>query len=203
MKIFSSTLPWRPAGPSINLTLKSNKDEDREGRLTKAVRAGALVRYQVNLERGEHEVRRLWLRPNVRAALSIQNLGEDQLARVHAAFRRFVLGGLFNVVSKECDAPGTLNLADIRELKSEPPPFVEMRFKPPKHHLRLFGRFICKDGLILTSSAMKSEKGAATIKSLSVQEERKRCDDVFNSLGFDITGFPSDIGRSITNAKII
>jgi hypothetical protein len=157
----------------------------------------------VNLERGEHEIRRLWLRPNVATALSTQNLGDDQLARVQAALRRFVVGGQFNVVSKECDAPGALNLADIRELKTEPPPFVEMRFKPPKHHLRLFGRFVCKDGLILTSSAMKSEKGAETTKSLSVAQERKRCDDVFKSLGFDVNDFPPDIDKSITNAKII
>jgi hypothetical protein len=180
-------------------------DEKRESQLAKAVREGSLLRYPVNLERGEHEDRRLWLRPSLKALLMVQNLGADQLDRVHAAFRRFVIGGQFNVVSKDCDSPGVLNLADIRELKIDfPPPFVEMRFKPPKNHLRLFGRFVSKDGLILTTGAAKSEKDAANgKKSLSVPQERKRCDDVFKTLGFDINEFPPDIEKCITNAKII
>lgn len=114
-----------------------------------------------------------------------------------------MVGGLFNVVSKACENPGALNLEDIRELKTDPPPFVEMRFKPPKHHLRLFGRFICNDGLILTSLAMKSPQGTKSGKSLSVSAELKRCDDFFHGQGFDLSWIPATIEASITNAKII
>src|SRR5258708_2011644 len=141
-------------------------NEAREEGLLKAIRTGALSRYEVQLERGEQRGRRLWLRPNVVSMLSTKNLDQDQLDRVRAALRRFVVGGQFNVVPKTCTNPGALNLADIRELKTSPPPFVEMRFKPPKHHLRLFGRFICKDGLIVSSMALKSAK-----MSLSVPAE--------------------------------
>jgi hypothetical protein len=137
---------------------------DREEDLERAVKNGALGRYNPQLERGEHHVRRLWLRPNVGAALSPETIGQDQFDRVHAALRRFVVGGLFNVVSKTCPHAGVSNLGDLRELKTDPPPFVEMRFKPPQRDLRLFGRFICQDGLVLTSAGMKSleEKRSAS-----------------------------------------
>jgi hypothetical protein len=187
---------------SINLTLKSNSyDTEREEALQRALRSGALRRYEVQLERGEHHVRRLWLRPNVVSQLSRDSVGPEQFFRVQAALRRFVVGGLFNVVLKTCENPGTLDLADIRELKAEHP-FVEMRFKPPKHHLRLFGRFVCKDGLILTSLAMKSLHGTKSGKSLAVSAELKRCDDFFRTQGFDLGWIPATIEASITNAKI-
>jgi hypothetical protein len=186
------------------LTLKSNSyEKEREEALWRALKSGALSRYEVQLERGEHYVRRLWLRPNVVTQLSRESVGQEQFFRVQAALRRFVVGGLFNVVSKACENPGALDLADIRELKTEPPPFVEMRFKPPKHHLRLFGRSICKDGLILTSLAMKSPQGTKSGKSLSVTAELKRCDDFFHGQGFDLSWIPETIEASITNAKII
>jgi hypothetical protein len=175
----------------------------REEALQQALRRGALVRYEVELERGEHYVRRLWLRPNVISMLSAARVGQDQLDRVLAALRRFVVGGQFNVVSKTCENPGLQNLADIRELKTDLPPFVEMRFKPPKHHLRIFGRFICADGLILTTMAMKSPKGANGNKSLSVPAELKRCEDFFKGQGFDVKSIPAAIEASISNATII
>jgi hypothetical protein len=178
-------------------------DKEREEALQRALRSGALTRYQVQLERGEHDVRRLWLRPNVTGMLSVKTLGEEQLARIHAALRRFVVGGQFNVVSKTCGDPGAVELADIRELKTNSPPFVEMRFKPPKHRLRLFGRFICEDGLILATLAMKSPQGSTGGKKLSVPAELKRCDDFFKSQSLDISWIPPTIEASITNAKII
>src|ERR1019366_9534827 len=100
--------------------------EVREESILKAVRSGALSRYEVHLERGEQYGRRLWLRPNVVSMLSAVTLDQDQLDRARAALRRFVIGGQFNVVSKNCANPGALNLADIRELKTNHPPFVEM-----------------------------------------------------------------------------
>ncbi len=172
--------------------------------MEKAVKSGALFRYEVELERGEQYVRRLWLRPTVRAELLAGKLGDDQLARVHAALRRFVIGGQYNVVSKDCAVPSAVQqLGDIRELKGDPPPFFEMRFKPPKHHLRLFGRFVCTDGLILTSIGLKSEPGANGSKSLSVPEQRKRCDDFFGGQKFDLKWVPPSVEESISNAKII
>ncbi|MGX1354548.1 hypothetical protein AB7M49_008173 [Bradyrhizobium elkanii] len=178
-------------------------DELREGAIQRAVRSGALVRHDVRLERGEQHVRRLWLRPNVVGKLSPTDVDLDQLARVNAALKRFVVGGQFNIVSKACANPGAVGLADIRELKTDPPPFVEMRFKPPKHHLRIFGRFISCDGLILTSLAMKSSKDSETNKSLSVGDERKRCDDFFKIQQFDFDWLPTNIETSVSNAKII
>jgi hypothetical protein len=175
----------------------------REEALHWAVRSGALVRYEVELERGEHYGRRLWLRPNVISTLSAANLGDDQLVRVRAALRRFVVGGQFNVVSKTCTNPGSVGLADIRELKTDPPPFMEIRFKPPKYHLRVFGRFICEDGLILTSAAMKSPQDVAGGKRLSVTAELKRCVDFFRSQRLDTRWIPPSTEVSITNAKII
>ena len=177
--------------------------KEREDALQRAVRSGALTRYQAPLERGEHDVRRLWLRPNMVRMFSVKHVGQDQCARIHAALRRFVVGGLFNVVSVACTSPGAVELADIRELKTNPPPFVEMRFKPPKHHLRLFGRFICNDGLILTSLAMKSPQGTKGGKTLSVPAELKRCEDFFRSQSLDTSWIPPSVNMSITNAKII
>jgi hypothetical protein len=173
----------------------------REAGILRAVRSGALSRYEVQLERGEQHVRRLWLRPTI--ALSTPALDQDQLDRVNAALRRFVTGGSFNVVSKACANPGASNLADIRELKTSPPPFVEMRFKPPKHHLRLFGRFICGDGLILTSMALKSISSGKGTKSISVPTERTRCDQFFNAQTFDPNWTPASMEESISNANII
>jgi hypothetical protein len=185
------------------LTLKSNSyEEGTEEAIARALRMGALVRHTVQLERGEHDVRRLWLRPNVVKELSRDSVGEEQFSRVQAALKRFVVGGLFNVVLKD-SAHGVANLGDIRELKTSPPPFVEMRFKPPKHHLRLFGRFISEDGLILTSLAMKSPPGTRSGKSLSVPAELKRCNEFFRIQGFDLHWVPASIEASITNANII
>jgi hypothetical protein len=175
--------------------------DGREAGISKAVRSGALSRYEVQLERGEQYARRLWLRPTI--VLSTRTLDQDQLERVKAALRRFVVGGQFSLVSKDCANPGPVNLADIRELKTSPPPFVEMRFKPPKHHLRLFGRFICRDGLVLTSMALKSITSGKRAKSIDVPAELKRCDNFFDAQAFDPVWTPASMERSLSNARII
>jgi hypothetical protein len=178
-------------------------NEARENALGAAVRRGALLRHEVQLERGEQYIRRLWLRPDVARIMSPGVLDQEQLERLKAAFRRFVIGGLFNVVSKECEHPGALDLADIRELKFDPPPFVEVRFKPPKHHLRLFGRFICKDGLVLCSKGLKSEASATGAKRLHVPAELKRCNEFFVGQALKFEWVPQGISESLSNAKII
>jgi hypothetical protein len=178
-------------------------NDEREDCLAQAVRAGSLVRYVVHLERGEHEVRRLWLRPEAETVLRPGVVEQEQLDRVKAAFRRFVLGGLFNVVSKECEYPGALTMADIRELKTVPPPFFEMRFRPPKHDLRVFGRFVCKDGLVLTSKGLKSLTGKTSAKPLRIPDEFKRCSDFFTGLKFRDEWIPQSISESVSNAKTL
>src|SRR5258708_4306658 len=120
-----------------------------------AVKTGAVVRYRVDLEEGELDQRSLWLRPEVNDLLN-SKLESEQRERVRAALKRFVIGGPFTVVKVDSPHQEVSKLGDIRELKGPPPPFVELRFKPPKHHLRIFGRFIRIDGLILTSFGMKS-----------------------------------------------
>ena len=75
---------------------------------------------------------------------------------VRAALRRFVIGGPFTVVTAACEHREVAMIGDIRELKGDPPPFIELRFKPPKHDLRLFGRFVGNDDLVLTTPGMKS-----------------------------------------------
>jgi hypothetical protein len=176
---------------------------DREEALERAVKSGALVRYHPQLERGEHHVRRLWLRPNVLAALSPEIIGQDQVDRVHAALRRFVVGGLFNIVSNTSPHAGVSNLGDLRELKTDSPPFFEMRFKPPQRDLRLFGSFICQDGLVLTSAGMKSLEEKKVGKPIKIPEELRRCAAFFEAQAFDSRWIPFSIEGSITNANII
>jgi hypothetical protein len=126
-----------------------------EARLLAACKTGALVRHKVELEQGQLDNRRLWLRPEI-AALP-RKLDQHQAQVVAAALKRFVLGGEFTVVTAESEYHQAVrNIGDIRELKGPPPPFVELRFKPPKHELRLFGRFVGRNDLVLTTYGMKS-----------------------------------------------
>lgn len=175
----------------------------REAWLSKAVKEGALSRHTVHLERGEFEIRRLWLRPDANRVLTPGLIDVDQLERVKATLRRFVLGRSFNVVTKECGHRATQNLADIKELKFAPPPFVEMRFKPPKLDLRLFGKFVCLDGLVLTSFGMKSLTEATSAKPLVVPDELKRCNAFFSGRQFDSSVFPPSINVSISNVNLL
>jgi len=167
-----------------------------------AVRTGAVVRYWVDLEEGELNQRSLWLRPQVNELLNPNKLEPEQRERVRAALRRFVVGGPFTVVKADSPHHEVSELGDIRELKSEPdlPPFVELRFKPPKHHLRMFGRFIRSDGLILTSFGMKSLHDRTGVRRLSIPQERARCDSFFKALRLELNWVPS-IEVSLSNAK--
>jgi hypothetical protein len=127
--------------------------------LEAAVRAGSLGRYPIVLEAGEFENRRLWLRPEVSSLLVSGKLDPRQVEVVHAALRRFVIGGPYTVVTAACKHREVAMIGDIRELKGELPPFVELRFKPPKDDLRLFGRFVGKDDLVLTTFGLKTLAG--------------------------------------------
>jgi hypothetical protein len=76
-----------------------------------------------------------------------------------------------------------------------------LRFIPPRAHLRLFGRFIAEDALILTGHGLKSLTGRTGAKPLSVREERDRCDKFLAIYGFDLSLFPQTIRECITNAR--
>src|SRR5215472_15218655 len=171
-----------------------------ESAIDRAVRAGALVQHRVALEEGEFNQRSLWLRPEVNDLLGAKRLEPEQRERVKAALKRFLVGGLFTVVKADSPHREVSQLGDIRELKGPPPPFVELRFKPPKHELRLFGRFIRKDGLILTGFGMKSRERTKGVRPLSIPEQQRRCDSFFESQRLKLEWVPPRIEDSLSNA---
>jgi hypothetical protein len=168
----------------------------RDRYLSVAENSGILVRYLTALERGEQNVRRLWLCQEVEKTLRPGILEERQRKLVNAALRRFITGGLYAVVTRTCQYPQAAGIGDIRELKVRGPIFVEVRFKPPKHHLRIFGRFIGKDDLVLTSIGEKSQD-----KQLSIPTENKQCTGFFSAQNFSLQWVPKTIQESISNAK--
>jgi hypothetical protein len=163
-----------------------------------ALKTGALIQHRVALEEGEWDQRSLWLRPDVNDLVNSNKLEAAQRDVVRSALRRFVTGGRFNVVRADSPYQEVSSLGDIRELRG--PPFVELRFKPPKHSLRIFGRFIRRDGLILTSFGMKSLAGQTGMKPLSIPNERSRCDSFFKAHNLKMDWVPSPIEDSLSNA---
>jgi hypothetical protein len=177
---------------------------DVEGVLIAAERSGAIIRHRALLEQGEFDERRLWLRPEVEGLIRSDRLDAKQREVVRAALRRFIVGGNFTVVTAECEHREVVTIGDLRELKGGPPPFIELRFRPPPHDLRLFGRFIGRDSLILTTPGMKSLSGDNTgRKRLDVQLERKRCDDAFKSMNLNPEWTPPTIQQSVTKASFL
>jgi hypothetical protein len=164
--------------------------------LAAAENSGFLFRYLTVLEQGEQNVRRLWISRDVERTLRPGNLEERQRKLVHVALRRFITGGLYAVVTRTCQYPQAAGIGDVRELKVRGPIFVEVRFKPPKHHLRIFGRFIGKDDLVLTSAGEKSQ-----VKKPSIPNENKVCTQFFRAHNFDLQWVPKTIQGSISNAK--
>jgi hypothetical protein len=173
----------------------------RDGLIAAAIKAGSLVRYGVTLEEGQLYQRQLWLRPEIRELLGSGKLDRMQRLVVQAALRRFVVGGSFTIVTKECTHREVLAIGDIRELKGYSPPFLELRFKPPKYDLRLFGRCIGKDRLILMGYGMKSLTEPTKQKPLSVREQCKRCDDFFKMCRFEQAWIPLRVHDSFSNAE--
>jgi hypothetical protein len=86
-------------------------------------------------------------------------------------------------------------------LKGCSPPFVELRFKPPKHDLRFFGRCIGRDRLILTSYGLKDLMNTTHSKPLSVPEQCKRCDDFFRMYRFELVWVPSTMTESFSKSE--
>jgi hypothetical protein len=175
-----------------------------ESKIEAAIKAGSLSRHKVLLEEGEQNVRQLWLRrPDVTELLTSEKLDPRQRATVNAALKRFIVGGSFTVVTIDCTHKEVESLGDIRELKGYTPPFLELRFKPPKHDLRLFGRCVGKDLLILTSYGMKSLTEHTGEKPLSVREHHARCNAFFKMLGLDPKWVPSTMIESFSNAEFL
>jgi hypothetical protein len=139
-----------------------------ERALANAVRTGAPVRFEVQLDHDELNQRRLWLRPEVEGLLRPGRLTANQIETVRAAFRRFVVGGKYMVITAESPHKEVQSLGDIRELKGPAPAFIEIRFRPPPHDLRLFGRFVGHDSLVLTTSGVKAHNSKTGTKRLSV-----------------------------------
>jgi hypothetical protein len=135
-----------------------------ERALVNAVRIGALIRFEVQLDHDELDQRRLWLRPEVQGLLRPGRLTAAQIETVRAAFRRFVVGGRYMVVTAKSPHKEVQSLGDIRELKSPAPPFIEIRFRPPPYDLRLFGRFVGHDSLVLTTSGAKARNSKTGAK---------------------------------------
>jgi hypothetical protein len=176
---------------------------DVETVLKAAAKSGALIRYEVALEQGELEERRLWLRPEVADLLTSGKLDDAQVRVVRAALRRFVLGGRFTVVTAAGGHREVDSVGDIRELKGDPPPFVELRFKPPKHHLRLFGRFVGRDNLVLTTYGLKSLTGKTGKMPPSIPAERSRCDAALKASNLKIGWVVATIEDSISKTEFI
>jgi hypothetical protein len=145
----------------------------------------------------------LWIRPDARRLLESDRLDRRQAAQVRQTLKRFVVGGGFNVVTAAGAHREVDRLGDIKELRGAPPPFVEMRFKPPKDDLRFLGRFAGKDALVLTGWGLKSLKGQTGAKPLSVADERRRCDDFLKMYGFDLRWCPTTIEASLTNGTFL
>jgi hypothetical protein len=176
---------------------------DVERALANAVKTGALVRFRAELDNDEIDQRRLWLRPEVERLLRPGRLNKDQVETVRAAFKRFIVGGIYMVVTADCVHREVQALGDIRELKGPPPPFIEVRFRPPPYDLRLFGRFVGYDSLVLTTFGAKTHKSKTGVKKLSVADERKRCDAALAASGLRLNWTLSEIRKSISNARFV
>ena len=67
---------------------------------------------------------------------------------------------------------------------------------------RLFGRFIGRDLLFLTTSGVKAPNKKTT-KRLDIRQERKRCEDIFRACNFPENWVPTRIQDSLSNATFV
>ena len=175
---------------------------DVERALANAVKSGALIKFQAELDDDEMDQRRLWLRPEVESLLRPGRLNEDQIEIVRAALKRFIVGGRYMVVTADCPHREVQALGDIRELKGSPPPFIEVRFRPPPYDLRLFGRFVEYDGLVLTTFGAKAQnQKRAPSLSRSRRTQALRCG--FCHRGLQINWAASEIRQCLSNASFV
>lgn len=169
--------------------------------IRQATRAGSLHAYEPELDKGQTCVRSLWVRTDVRDLIEGDQLDPRQKTAVHAALKRFVVGGLFTVLTPGATEP-VLGAGDIKVLDHVEHLTVELRFKPPRFHLRLFGRFINRDALVLTSHGMKALGGAGGQPPLNYASHYSRCETLFSSPPMRIA-CPQEIRNCITNARFL
>lgn len=169
--------------------------------VSQAVRVGSLHAYEPDLDVGQTRVRYLWLRLEVRDLVQGDRLEPKQKAAVHAALKRFAVGGGFTVLTPGATEP-VAGVGDIKVLDHVDRLTVELRFKPPRFHLRLFGRFIDRDALVLTSYGMKAPQGAIGEKPLVYADHYGRCETFFSSPAMRIP-CPQEIRNCISNVRFL
>ena len=150
------------------------------GLIEKAVKSGGLVQFRPALDPDQFVRRYVWMRPDVFDALRDARMVERN-AVVLAAREDFVLCEEFVVLTKEAKHRSVdAAKPDIKELKFDPPPFVEIRFRPQRRDFRLFGYFIAKDHLIIMHSGDKDPNSSGQIP---VAQLRARAITSLNGIG--------------------
>jgi hypothetical protein len=59
------------------------------------------------------------------------------------------------------------------------------------------------DALVLTTFGAKAHKSKTGVKSLSVADERRRCDAALSASGLQLKWAPTEIRKSISNASFV
>jgi len=141
------------------------------GLLQRAEKTGALVRFKHDSDADQTEKRWIWMRQDILLALKDSTQAERN-ALVTATLEDFVLGEEFVMITKEAKHRSVdAERPDIKELNFGPPPFVEIRLRPQRRDLRLFGLFIAKDHLLLTHW---HEKDVGTVGQIPTANLRAR-----------------------------
>ena len=166
-----------------------------------AKKAGSLYGYKPQLDKGQSCVRSVWLRKDVRDFIDGPKFNSRQKGIVHAALKRFVVGGSFTVLTAGCEEP-VAGAGDIKELDHVDRLTVELRFKPPPYQLRLFGRFIEHDALVLTTYGMKGRQGVKGAPTINYGDHYARCQTFFSNPPMQIA-CPQEIRKCISNGRFL
>lgn len=160
------------------------------GLLNRAEKSGALVPFKFHLDADQKEKRRIWMRRNIILALN-DSTQVERNALVTATLEEFVLGEEFVMITKEAKHRSVdAERPDIKELNFDPPPFVEIRLRPQRRDLRLFGFFISKDHLILTHW---HEKDRGTVGQIPTAHLRARSINELKSANITESSLVQDI----------
>lgn len=178
-------------------------DIDLRTRLVAGVRSGAFFRYEADLDHGQMAERCIWMAPEPKKIIESGQLGEQGNV-IRAALRRFIVGSpTFTVITAAVEQRAVEVAGDIRELKGDGHNFVEFRFKPPKHDLRLFGTFIAVDQILITGIGMKTHSGGTGRRPLIVPEQRKRMVALLKRCKLEQNYAPSEIRLCIPTARFV
>ena len=168
------------------------------GLLNRAEKNGALVPFKFPLDADQTEKRRIWMRQNIILALN-DSTQVERNALVRATLEEFVLGDEFVMITKEAKHRSVdAERPDIKELKFDPPPFVEIRLRPPRRDLRLLGFFIAKDHLILTHL---EEKDRVSSGQINYAQLRKISFRILENIGIGANLLVQDITDCIEGVR--